>query len=344
MAGTLALLDRKRLELARALATQPQLLLLDEIAGGLTEPETHELVDEIRRVKEHGVTIVWIEHVVHALLAVADRLLVINFGKQSRRRASCCGDGRPRSAACLSWTGGVTMSALLETRALSAFYGDFQALFGIDVTVAQGEVIALIGSNGAGKSTFLKSVAGLLRTPCRADRLPGRSRRRRGGGEHRRQGHCAGAGRRGACSRASQSKRTCCSVRYCKRPGRWNLQSVYALFPALQERRHHPATALSGGQQQMVAIGRALMSNPDLLMCDELSLGLAPVIVREIYAALPAIVADGMSAIVVEQDVQLARRVSSRFYCFQEGRVSLAGVSAEVSDEAITQAYFGAVA
>jgi branched-chain amino acid transport system ATP-binding protein len=86
-----------------------------------------------------------------------------------------------------------------------------------------------------------------------------------------------------------------------------------------------------------------LMSNPDLLMCDELSLGLAPVIVREIYAALPAIVADGMSAIVVEQDVQLARRVSSRFYCFQEGRVSLSGLSAQVSDEAITQAYFGAV-
>ena len=95
---------------------------------------------------------------------------------------------------------------------------------------------------------------------------------------------------------------------FSKRPGRWNLQSVYALFPALQARRHHAATALSGGQQQMVAIGRALMSNPDLLMCDELSLGLAPVIVREIYAALPEIVAHGMSAIVVEQDVQLARR------------------------------------
>jgi branched-chain amino acid transport system ATP-binding protein len=128
---------------------------------------------------------------------------------------------------------------------------------------------------------------------------------------------------------------------FSKRPGRWNLQSVYALFPALQARRHHAATALSGGQQQMVAIGRALMSNPDLLMCDELSLGLAPVIVREIYAALPEIVSHGMSAIVVEQDVQLARRVSSRFYCLQEGRVSLTGVSAEVSDEAITQAYFG---
>jgi branched-chain amino acid transport system ATP-binding protein len=128
---------------------------------------------------------------------------------------------------------------------------------------------------------------------------------------------------------------------YCARPGRWNLQTVYELFPVLRERRRHPATALSGGQQQMVALGRALMSNPDLVMCDELSLGLAPVIVREIYAALPSIVDGGMSAIVVEQDVQLARKVSSRFYCFQEGRVSLSGASADVSDEAITQAYFG---
>ncbi|NPT53682.1 ABC transporter ATP-binding protein [Paraburkholderia elongata] len=236
------------------------------------------------------------------------------------------------------------MSALLETRALSAFYGDFQALFGIDVTVAPGEVIALIGSNGAGKSTFLKSVAGLLR-PRDADQILYC-------GEPI--GSAAAASIVGkGIALVPEGRRLFASLSveenlllgaFSKRPGRWNLQSVYSLFPALQERRHHAATALSGGQQQMVAIGRALMSNPDLLMCDELSLGLAPVIVREIYAALPAIVAGGMSAIVVEQDVQLARRVSSRFYCFQEGRVSLAGVSAEVSDEAITQAYFGAVA
>ena len=235
------------------------------------------------------------------------------------------------------------MSALLETRALSAFYGDFQELFGIDVTVAPGEVIALIGSNGAGKSTFLKSVAGLLRP--------------RAAGQILYRGEAIGGAAASIVGKGialvPEGRRLFASLSveenlllgaFCKRPGRWNLQSVYKLFPALQERRHHAATALSGGQQQMVAIGRALMSNPDLLMCDELSLGLAPVIVREIYAALPEIVADGMSAIVVEQDVQLARRVSSRFYCFQEGRVSLAGVSADVSDEAITQAYFGAVA
>jgi branched-chain amino acid transport system ATP-binding protein len=234
------------------------------------------------------------------------------------------------------------MPAILETHGLTAFYGDFQALFGIDVIVNGGEVIALIGSNGAGKSTFLKALAGLLRAPAQQIVYKGEP-----------VGGMAAARIVGkGIALVPEGRRLFASLSveenlllgaYCSRPGRWNLDTVYALFPVLKERRHHPATALSGGQQQMVALGRALMSNPELLMCDELSLGLAPVIVREIYAALPSIVAEGMSAIVVEQDVQLARRVSKRFYCFQEGRVSLSGASAEVSDEAITQAYFGAV-
>jgi branched-chain amino acid transport system ATP-binding protein len=235
------------------------------------------------------------------------------------------------------------MPTLIETRGLTAFYGDFQALFGVDVKVDEGEVIALIGANGAGKSTFLKSIAGLQRT--RADQILWR-------GEPIGGTSAASIVGRGIAL-VPEGRRLFASLTveenlllgaYSKRRGRWDLAAVYTLFPALKERRHHLATALSGGQQQMVAIGRALMSNPDLLMCDELSLGLAPVIVREIYAALPSIVAQGMSAIVVEQDVRLARRVSSRFYCVQEGRVSLSGVSADVSDEAITQAYFGAVA
>ena len=234
------------------------------------------------------------------------------------------------------------MSAILETHGLTAFYGDFQALFGIDITVNRGEVIALIGSNGAGKSTFLKALAGLLRAPAQQIVYKGEP-----------VGGMAAARIVGkGIALVPEGRRLFASLSveenlmlgaYCSRPGHWSFDTVYALFPVLKERRHHPATALSGGQQQMVALGRALMSNPELLMCDELSLGLAPVIVREIYAALPSIVADGMSAIVVEQDVQLARRVSKRFYCFQEGRVSLSGASAEVSDEAITQAYFGAV-
>jgi len=109
----------------------------------------------------------------------------------------------------------------------------------------------------------------------------------------------------------------------------------------LRERRANPATALSGGQQQMVAIGRGLMSNPKLLICDEISLGLAPIVIKEIYDAIPKIIRDGLTVIVVEQDVATAQRVSQRLYCFQEGRIALQGRSSELTREQISQAYFG---
>src|SRR5204862_4420482 len=125
------------------------------------------------------------------------------------------------------------------------------------------------------------------------------------------------------------------------RAGPWNLARIYDLFPVLAERRQVPSTSLSGGQQQIVAIGRALMSNPKLLICDEISLGLAPIVVKEIYDALPNICAGGLTAIIVEQDVGVAQHVSSRLYCLQEGRVTLTGASDKLSREQISQAYFG---
>ena len=119
------------------------------------------------------------------------------------------------------------------------------------------------------------------------------------------------------------------------------MESLHALFPILKEKKDQPATSLSGGQQQMVAIGRALMSNPDLILLDELSLGLAPIVIKDIYDRLPDITAGGMTVILVEQDVTRALASANAFICLQEGRVSLAGTPREHSRDAITTAYFG---
>ena len=232
------------------------------------------------------------------------------------------------------------MNALLETRGLTAYYGDFQALFGIDFVVEPGEVVALIGANGAGKSTFLKSVTGLLKAPEGSVRFGGETIGGLAPGKIVARGIAMVPEGRRLFPSLSVEENLMIGA-FTRRAGPWNLDAVYKLFPILRERRHHPGTALSGGQQQMVAIGRALMSNPRLLICDELSLGLAPIVVKEIYDALPSITRDGLSVIVVEQDVATARTVSQRLYCMQEGRVSLTGRSQDVTHEQISKAYFG---
>jgi branched-chain amino acid transport system ATP-binding protein len=234
-------------------------------------------------------------------------------------------------------------AALLATRALEARYGDFQALFGIDFEAREGEVLAIIGANGAGKSTLLKTIAGLLPAPREAVRFAGQPIGGLRPGEIARRGIALVPEGRRLFPSLSVEENLRMGAQ-CGRRGSWDLAAVYRLFPALQERRAAPATTLSGGQQQMAAIGRALMANPRLLMCDEISLGLAPIVVKGIYDALPVIAASGLTAILVEQDVGLARRVSHRLYCLQEGRVALSGPSDGFSREDISRAYFGVAA
>lgn len=232
------------------------------------------------------------------------------------------------------------MTALLATHGLQAFYGDAQALFGIDFGLSRGELVAVIGANGAGKSTFLKCLAGLVHAPREAVHFKGEAIGGLPAGEIVRRGLAlVPEGRRLFPSLSVEENLLMGGST--RRPGPWNLTRVYALFPILLEKRRQPAMSLSGGQQQMVALGRALMSNPELLLCDELSLGLAPIVVREIYAAMPAITGEGMTVVIVEQDVTQAQRVSQRIYCLQEGRVSLQGRSDELTRGQIAQAYFG---
>jgi len=229
---------------------------------------------------------------------------------------------------------------LLGTHGLTARYGDAQALFGIDFRLEPGEVVAIIGANGAGKSTFMKALTGLVRAAREQvtfedepiGGLPPAGIVRRGIA-------LVPEGRRLFPSLSVEENLRIGAT--AKRAGPWHLERVYGLFPILREKRAQPSTALSGGQQQMVALGRALMGNPKVLLCDELSLGLAPIVIHEIYAAVPALCAEGMTLVVVEQDVALAQRVSRRVYCFQEGRVALEGLSAALTREQISQAYFG---
>jgi branched-chain amino acid transport system ATP-binding protein len=229
---------------------------------------------------------------------------------------------------------------LLATAGLTAFYGDFQALYGIDLVVEGGEAVAIIGANGAGKSTLLRTICGLL--PAEPDRIRYRDQ-------------AIGAlpppdilalgialvpeGRRLFPSLTVEENLLMGTQ--CGRKGAWHLERVYRLFPMLRDRRRAPATSLSGGQQQMAAIGRALMTNPDLLLCDEISLGLAPVVIRDVYAALPGIRSEGTTLVVVEQDVNRALQIADRVYCLQEGRVTLEGRPADLTRDAVRLAYFG---
>ncbi|MEC9198513.1 MAG: ABC transporter ATP-binding protein [Pseudomonadota bacterium] len=234
---------------------------------------------------------------------------------------------------------------ILSTHALTGGYGDFQALFGIDLHLDKGEVISLIGANGAGKSTFLKSIFGLL--PVASDMVRFEGAPVGGTPAHQmvRKGiSMVPEGRRLFTGMTVEENMRVAidNARMSEAEGPWSRDRLFQLFPILKEKRRQPIENLSGGQQQMVAISRALLCQPKVLLCDEISLGLAPKVIREIYAVLPEISAAGTSIVLVEQDVSLAREASHRLYCMLEGRITLSGASHDISREAIAAAYFGA--
>ena len=230
---------------------------------------------------------------------------------------------------------------LLRTHGLTAFYGDFQALFGIDIEVNEGETIAVIGANGAGKSTLLRSICGVIRNKPDMVLYDGRPVGALPANQLVSEGIAMIPEGRKLFPSLSVEENLRVGQYGNKSKGPWDLDGIYELFPILKEKRANPGTALSGGQQQMVAIGRALMSNPKLLLCDEISLGLAPIVIKDIYANMPLIKAKGASIIVVEQDIGQALAVSDRIYCMVEGRITLTGKPADVTREQIHAAYFG---
>ncbi|MFC8342490.1 ABC transporter ATP-binding protein [Streptomyces sp. NPDC057280] len=232
------------------------------------------------------------------------------------------------------------MSALLSVANVDAGYGDFQALFGIDLEVDEGELLALVGANGAGKSTLLRTIAGALKPFGGTVRFAGEDvtaepdirRARMGIG-------LVPEGRRLFASLTVEENLQVGAAT--GRKGPWNLAKVYEAMPLVADRRTRRAARLSGGEQQAVAIGRALMGNPRLLLLDEVSLGLAPVVVDQLYTALPGIRAEGTTVVLVEQDLNRTLAVADRVACVLEGRIVLTGRADRLTRDQVTAAYFG---
>lgn len=230
--------------------------------------------------------------------------------------------------------------SLLELDDISTGYGSFQALFNVTMRIEEGETHAVIGANGAGKSTLLRSICGLLTTPKDKVRFDGQAigempphRRVRLGIAYVPEG-------RWVFPSLTVNENLMVGA-YSRRAGLWNLDRVYELFPLLSRLRQRQAFSLSGGEQQALAIARGLMANPRLLLLDEVSLGLAPVVVEKIYGAIPAIVGAGTTILLVEQDVGQAMKFADRVTCMLEGRLVLEGSPSEISSEQIFAAYFG---
>jgi len=230
--------------------------------------------------------------------------------------------------------------SLLSVDAIDVFYGDFQALYGISLNVQQGETLAIIGANGAGKSTLMKALAGLMIPAtgsitfngANISKLPSYKRVPMGIA-------LTPEGRRIFPSLTVEENLLVGG--YSKRRGPWNLASIYEAFPLVADRKDRVGQNLSGGEQQAVAIGRALMSNPALLLLDEVSLGLAPVVVEQIYAAMPNITSAGTTVLLVEQDVNQALKIADRVQCMLEGRTVLEGTAQSLTRDQIASAYFG---
>ncbi len=229
---------------------------------------------------------------------------------------------------------------LLEVRDLVVHHGQLRALDGISLRVFPGEVYAIIGANGAGKSTLLRTIAGLHRPTAGTVVFDGTDVTRLRPERRATQGIAMVQEGRRLFGSLSVEENLRVGATYA-RPGPWTIERVYEMFGWMGERRSQRTAQLSGGEQQSVAIGRALVANPRMLLLDELSLGLAPVIVQRIYGMLPQILATGLTVLLVEQDVSQALRVATHIHCLLEGRTTLEDTPAGVTADQVEAAYFG---
>ncbi|MFN4361915.1 MAG: ATP-binding cassette domain-containing protein [Hylemonella sp.] len=352
LAADLPHVDQRLVEIARALASDPEALLLDEPAAGLSREDKERLGTLLRRIADAGVTVLLVEHDMTLVMGISDQVVVLDAGvrlavgtpaevqanpavQQAYLGESLEGSG-PRAADTTE------RPEMLGVGALVAGYGAEPVLHGIDLQVRQGEVVALLGANGAGKSTLMKALAGLHRPVQGGIHLEGRELKNLGAEQVVAQGVVLVPEGRQVFPELSvlDNIRLGAFLQPADREAR--VEEQLQRFPRLRERLHQRAGLLSGGEQQMLAIARALMSRPRILLLDEPSLGLAPKIIAELFAALDQLRKEGMTLLLVDQMAGLALALADRAYVIEGGRIVAQGTAAQIAaDGALAQAYLG---
>jgi len=355
-ASSLRVLDLKRLEVARSLATRPQLLMLDEVAAGLVGRELDEAIAMIKRIHATGVSLLLVEHIERVVREIVERVVVLNWGKpiaagspaevsaDPEVRRVYLGDTNSRPKVAARSVDADQRPEVLRLDAVTAGYGDMIALRDISVTVREGEIVAVMGANGAGKSTLCSAIMGAVKVRSGSVQIFGQDVTKRPVHLRSRAGvaYCQ-EGRRifGELS-VRENLVLGAPLNLAKSDLVTRLERVHNTFPVLAERRDQIAGSMSGGQQQMLAVGRALMADPRLMICDEISLGLAPVAIDSLYDALRSVNAQGVSILLVEQNVQRSLELAQHATVLSRGRVSYQGDPARLLNDAdLDAAYFG---
>ena len=345
-AGSLPYGAQRRLEIMRALATSPKLLLLDEPAAGMNPSETAELTETIRRIRdEFNIAVLLIEHDMSLVMGICEGIAVLNFGRIIAKGTPDEIRNNPQViAAYLGKKEGCTMAqTLLKVDNINVFYGNIHAVKDVSFEVNEGEIVTLIGANGAGKSTTLKTISGLLKPKTGDILYKGKSIK--GVRAHKIVEAGLAQVPEGRHVFLHMTVEENLDMGAYTQPASTiapNKEKVFELFPRLKERRKQLAGTMSGGEQQMLAMGRALMSNASMLMLDEPSMGLSPLLVQAIFDIIQNIHKEGMTILLVEQNAQMALSVADRAYVLETGRVVMDGTGAELlTNERVRSAYLG---
>lgn len=351
--------SQRFLEIARAMARKPDILILDEPAAGLSHPDVLKLIGIIKKINKFGITIILIEHHMDVVNELCNRVTVLDNGKIIAEGTAEEIKRNPKVIAAYlgdSSKSDITVPLRINEKrpmlivdGLHAGYGTSKVLKGISLTVREGTVVALIGANGAGKTTTLRAVCGILPISKGKVFLEGREVGGLTAAVIARLGLAhAPEGRKVFGPLSVEDNLLLGAYRYLpkisgfQRKAKSELERIYDLFPKLKERRLQSSGTLSGGEQQMLAIGRALMAKPKVFLLDEPSMGLAPVIVKEVFETILRLKRSGLTLLLVEQFAKSALEVADYGYVMEQGKIAFEGIPEDLEkDQRVVDAYLG---